>query len=91
MKIFKTTDKKLEDLGFKKTREDKFGAEYERVFPGYKFTHKVALLHKENGRHLLQSYDPDLLDGKKSGCTNVGLTYNEAKLFLKKMKELGLH
>lgn len=32
----------------------------------------------------MQSYDPDLIDNKKIGCTCVGLTGYEMKLFLKK-------
>ena len=30
IKLFKSVDEKLEDIGFVKTREDKYGCEYER-------------------------------------------------------------
>ena len=47
---------------------------------------------QENRRrpiHILQSYDPDLTDTKGIGSTCVGLTYQELKLFAKKMKQTG--
>ena len=90
-KIFKSVDEKLEDIGFIKMREDKYGCEYEREDKKYNFTHKVFIGHKKSGRHILQSYDPDLMDDKKTGCTCVGLTGYEMKLFLKKMKQIGLY
>lgn len=83
------TDKKLEKLGFTKIEEDKFGTIYKRHNEHYDQT--VALLHKNSGKHLIQSYDPNLYDTKKIGNTAVGLTYEENRLFLKKMRELGLH
>ncbi len=89
MKLFKTVDDKLRNIGFEKLSEDKFGCEYERVEYAslYKYRHKVVILHKKSGKHLIQSYDPDLMDGKNIGCSCVGLTRYEAKLFLKKMTE----
>ena len=88
MKIFKSVDDRIAELGFKQTSCNKHGATYIRLKDG--FTHKVALLHKTNGQHILQSYDPNLSDAKNIGCTNVGLTYKELNLFLKKMKQLDL-
>lgn len=90
MKIFRNTDKKLKDLGFKKIREDKFGAQYERYDDECNFTQCVDIMHKRGGEHIIQSYDKNLFDTKKIGNTCVGLTYKENKLFLKKMKELNL-
>lgn len=89
MKLFKTVDEKLRDIGFAKFSEDKFGCEYERVEYAslYKYRHKVVILHKKSGKHIIQSYDPDLMDGKNIGCSCVGLTRYETKLFLKKMTE----
>ena len=82
-------DKKLAKLGFE---FDEFltngGAVYKRKRDGY--TQEVVLMHKQNGRHILQSYDPDLMDAKGIGNTGVGLTYTELRLFAKKMKQLGL-
>ena len=91
MKFFKTTDEKLADLGYKKLKEDRFGASYldENKAPG--FIHIVDLLHKSNTWSILQSYDKYLMDENKIGCVCVGLNYKELKLFTKKMKELGFH
>ena len=85
----KRTDKKLEKLGFSKIEENEFGAIYKRHNEHYDQT--VALLHKNSGKHMIQSYDPNLCDTKNIGNTAVGLTYEENRLFLKKMRELGLH
>lgn len=83
-------DRKIEKkLGFKKTGEDQYCVTYERNFPGYDYMQKVSILHKSNGRHILQSYYPDLIDTNGVGCTCVGLTYQELKLFTKKMKQTG--
>jgi hypothetical protein len=50
----------------------------------------VTLLHKNSGKHILQSYDPALYDAKAIGNTSVGLTYKELTLFAKKMKQIGM-
>ena len=80
-------DKRILKLGFVKTVENKFCVIYERNIDGY--LHKVALIYKTSGRHLIQSYDPTLCDEQHIGNTSVGLTYKENRLFLKKMKRLG--
>ena len=92
MRLFKTVDEKISKLGFGKIREDKYGVEYERRIGDFEdgYTQKVTILHKESGRHILQSYDPNLFDEKKIGCTCVGLTWYELKLFAQKMKQMGL-
>lgn len=93
MKLFKTVDDKLKDIGFVKTKENKYGVEYEKinVIGTYKYIHKVCILYKNSGKHILQSYDPELIDEKNIGNTCVGLTGYEMKLFLKKMKQIGLY
>lgn len=87
MKLFKTTDEKFKEIGFIKVQEDKYGVSYERKRAG--FLQKLDLLHKASGRHILQSYDPNLFDNKTIGNTCVGLSMYEIKLCLKKMKEMG--
>ena len=67
--------------------EIKYGVEYERYVEKHGYTHKVVILYKKSGKHILQSYDPDLFDEKKNGNTCVGLTWYELKLFTKKMKQ----
>lgn len=91
MKLFKTVDEKLFDLGFIKTEENEYGVEYRRKDEVYNFTQEVNIKKKQSGRHILQSYDPELIDEKKIGNTCVGLTGYELKLFLKKMKQVGLY
>ena len=89
MKLFKTTDEKLAELGFVKTYESKNGVEYKRNNAEFDFVQTVALLHKSSGYHIIQSYDEDLCDTKGIGNTCVGMEIYELKLFMKKMKEIG--
>ena len=89
MKIFKTIDEKLADIGFTKIKENEYGASYLRENTKHNYTQIVELGHKESGYHLCHSYDKDLFDAKLIGNTNVGLTMYEMKLFYKKMKEMG--
>ena len=89
MKLFKTVDETFEEIGFVKLKEDKYGVIYKRKDSKHNYIQTLALLHKANGRHLIQSYDADLMDEKKIGNTCVGLTMYEAKLCIKKMKQMG--
>lgn len=90
--MLKIADKKLEKLGFTKLEENKYGATYSRYNNEFNYGHKVAILHKKSGRHILQSYDSNLhkVDGIYIN-EEVGLTYEELKWFARKMKELGLN
>lgn len=89
MKLFKTVDEKFAKIGFVKVEENEYGATYKRKVEEHNFTQTLALLHKSSGRHLIQSYDAELMDEKKIGNTGVGLTMYEAKLCIKKMKQMG--
>ena len=89
MKLFKTVDEKFAEIGFVKVEENEYGATYKRKVDKYNYIQTLALLHKASGRHLIQSYDADLMDEKKIGNTCVGLTMYEAKLCIKKMKQMG--
>lgn len=89
--MFKNIDKKFEEIGFIKAKEDKYGATYERKDVEHNFTQVLDILHKASGKHIVQSYDKNLMDTKNIGNTSVGLTYYEMKLVLKKMKKLGYH
>lgn len=91
MKLFRDIDEKLESIGFIKVSEDEHGANFERANKKYNYTQCVDLLHKASGKHIIQSYDKNLLDEKKIGNTCVGLTGYETKLFLKKMRKIGLY
>lgn len=91
MKLFETVDDKLNDIGFVKVEEDKYGVDYERKNNEFNYTQVVSIIHKASGRHILQSYDKDLMDEEKIGNVGIGLTGYEMKLFLKKMKQIGLY
>lgn len=81
-------DAKLAKMGFEKVRENEHGAEY--VKDCNEYIHTVAILHKNSGRHILQSYDSNLTDQHGIGSTNIGLTYTELRMFAKKMKKMKL-
>lgn len=89
MKLFKSVDDKLKDLGFDKNDEDKYGVSYSRVISineNNKYTHNLDILHKDNGNHIIQSYEEEL---NNDGFNNmVGLAYKETKLAMKKYRQL---
>lgn len=87
--IFKSIDEKFAEIGFIKIEEDEYGAVYKRRIDKYNYTQTLDLVHKASGRHIIQSYDEELMDQKKIGNTCVGLTMYEAKLCVKKMKQMG--
>lgn len=89
MKLFKTVDEKFAEIGFVKVEENEYGVIYKRKNNKYNYTQALALLYKYSGKHLIQSYDENLMDEKKIGNTCVGLTMYEAKLCVKKMKQMG--
>ena len=90
MNLFKSKiDRKFKRIGFVKTKETEFGATYEREHKDPNYTQRLDLVHKSSGKHLIQSYDPLLMDDKKIGNTCVGITMYEAKLCIEKMKKMG--
>lgn len=87
MKLFKTIDDRFKEIGFTKTKEDKYGVSYTRYNLDYKFTQNLDILYKEHGANIIQSYDASLHDINNIGNTCVGLTIYEVKLCIKKMKQ----
>lgn len=85
MKLFKSVDEKLSEIGFEKIYESDSGADYEKYVGGFNFVHKVSIVRKSSGKHLLCAYAPN------TGYIGIGLTVYETKLFLKKMKQMGLY
>lgn len=86
MKVFKSTDEKFAEIGLTKVGENKFGAYYERK-TRFGYTQCVDLICKASGFHLIQSYEKGV---NRDGFSNsVGLNMYEARLCLKKMKEMG--
>ena len=86
--MFKSIAKRLEELGFKKIEEDNLGASYSRVVPINDdiYVHRLDIVHKASGRHLIQSYEEDV---NKDGFNNVvGLNYETTRLAMKKYRQL---
>lgn len=84
--MFNNIDKKFAKIDFIKVQDDKYGVRYERHNSVYNYNQVIYIGHKENGNHIIMSYDKNLCDSKNIGNTAVGLSYYEAKLALKKMK-----
>ena len=82
MRLFKTTDEKLAEIGFMRASENNYGVCYQRENKKYNYTHRLDILHKQSGKHLIQSYE----EGTNNNV--VGLTYYETKLAMKKYREL---
>lgn len=91
IKLFKSVDEKLADIGFEKVEENEHLCEYDRKNNEFGYIQKVVISYKKSGRHILQSYDPKLFDNLGIGNTCVGLTGYEMELFLRKMKKMGLY
>ncbi len=87
--MLKLADRKLLSLGFKKMKENEHGALYERYIDEFNYTQVLHIASKESGYHLIQSYDKNLFDKDFIGNVGVGLTLYEAKVALRKAKELG--
>ena len=86
MKIFKSVDERLKDLGFKKLDEDNFGVSYVKDVKKYGFRQRLDIIHKESGKHLIHSYQEGM---NSDGFNNVvGLSYEETKLAIKKYRQL---
>lgn len=82
----KRIDKKIENLGYKKEKEDKYGVIYIRKDEKYGFTQCVNILHKQSGEHIIQSYEMEVNNDGYNDC--VGINLKEMKLFFKKAKQL---
>lgn len=87
MKLFKSVDERFEELGFKKTEQTKYNTTYEREVDKYEYVHIIDILHKADGNHIVFSSQKGV---NKDGFSNaIGLTKQEMKLCIKKMKEMG--
>lgn len=87
--MFKSIDTKLEEIGFMLVQDCDTHIHYERYDDTSGFAHTVMIIHKKSGKHIIMSYDENLMDKRGIGNTCVGLTYSEIKLFMKKMKKKG--
>lgn len=51
-------DKAMEKYGYTKTKENEYGVYYQKR-EAQGFDHIVCVIHKANGKHLMQSYDAE--------------------------------
>lgn len=87
--MFKNIDKKFEEIGFFKIKEDEYGVCFERYNKDFDYIQRLDILKKSNGKHIVQSYDKT--NTTSSFSPVVGLTGYELKLVLKKMKKIKLY
>ena len=86
MKLFKSIDERLADIGLVKVKELRYRVSYRRVdASGY--MQSVDLLYKATGRHIIQSYQTGCNEDGFSNC--VGISMYESRLLYKKMKSKG--
>ncbi len=79
-------DKRLEKLGFRKIKEDRYGVIFRWEDPGLNKKCEVAIMHKSQTDSIIQVYDPDITFGAYTAMNALSLT--EMKLFLKKFKQM---
>lgn len=83
-------DKLMQQHGYTKTREDKYGVYYEKK-EKQGFAHVVCVLHKESGHHLMQSYDREVLKiGERYVCEGCGVEIPVLLLMWLKAKYLSI-
>jgi hypothetical protein len=90
MKLFKSTDDKLAELGFKKVADNVEGVRYKRrVIKRTSYTQRLKIFYQiQNHTFLIQTCDENLLNKDCTDNAEVGLTIEEAELAVKKAKEL---
>ena len=54
-------DKIMKKYGYTKTEENKYGAYYKKREP-QNYDHIVCVISKASGRHIMQSYDAELIE-----------------------------
>lgn len=89
MKLYKSIDERLKELGFCKVKENKYGASYIREQVGLGYTQVLDIMHKSkklNIGSLIMSYQKGLNKDSYNNC--VGLNYQETKLAMKKYRQL---
>lgn len=60
-------DKLMAKKGYILSSEDKYGVYYEKKEP-QNFNHIVCVIHKASGKHIMQSYDEKVIDGRNEVC-----------------------
>jgi hypothetical protein len=81
IKIFKSIENKIKDLGFELIYESDLVLQFKRKNKQFDYIQRVDLVRKTNKIPIIQSY-------QKDNDAMVGLTIIECKLFLKLIKKL---
>ena len=85
---FTRADKKLSKLGFGKynTDDEKDGVSFGKLDTDFGGIHRIDIMYKSNGQHLIQSYQENVNSDGYNNC--VGLTYEEMKAVMRKYREM---
>lgn len=88
---FTRADRKLEKLGFDKyyidgTHENEYGVSFAKPDRDHCGIHRIDIIYKANGKHLVQSYQESINSDGFNNC--VGLTYKEMKAAMSKYREM---
>ena len=88
---FTRADRKLSKLGFGKyntdnEKESKYSVSFGRPNVDCVGTHRIDIIHKASGEHLIQSYQENSNSDGYNNC--VGLTYEEMKAIMSKYREM---
>lgn len=84
--LFVKADNEMEKLGFEKVQDDEYGSTYLKKIEEYNYVHRIDIVKKSNGNHLIQSYATKTNSDGFNNC--VGLTYPEMRAAMKKYREL---
>ena len=87
MKLFKSVDDRLLDIGFVKQWDNDKSVVYTREDKENDYIHCLSIARDFNGRPSVISYSAALIDNGYYGDHCIELTYYEMKLTLKKMRQ----
>lgn len=85
-------DKLMKKYGYTKTSENEYGAYYKKREPQH-YDHIVCVIRKASGRHIMQSYDSEVISipGRSWGvCEGVGVEIPVLLLMWLKAKYLSI-
>lgn len=84
----KSIENKLKELGFNKVYESDLVVQFERWDDQFKYTNGVDLVHKQSGKHLIQSFEKGKNTLNDLDSIMVGIEFKHLKLFMKYFKKL---
>lgn len=80
--------KEFEKLGYECLQNDKYGFQFKKEIPQYKFTQNIEILYKSSGNHIAMSCDDHIYKDDRGIWSNCvcGTNIKETKLMLKALK-----